>query len=79
MSDRLQPDRHDDDEEIQLTDEQIVALFWLPEMDSGKHAIRPETIDELVALGVIARNGHTLELTERGRHLIPRLLKDKEA
>jgi hypothetical protein len=79
MSDRPQPDRPGDDEEIQLTDEQIVALFWLPEIDSGKHAIRPETIDELLALGVIAHNGDALELTERGRQLVFRLLKDKEA
>jgi len=79
MSGRPQPDRPGDDVEIQLTDEQIVALFWLPEVDSGKHAIRRETIDELLALGVLARNSHALELTERGRHLLFRLLKDKEA
>jgi hypothetical protein len=79
MSDRNQRSRSGDVEEIHLTDEQIEALFWLPVIDTGEHAIRRRTIDELIALGVITRNSHGLELTERGRRIYLRLLKEKEA
>jgi hypothetical protein len=74
----MQPVRPGGDGEIQLTDEQIAALFWLPAVDSGEHVIRPETLDELLAMGILARNSDALELTNRGRQIYLRLLKENE-